>query len=186
MTMKTRSISLLSALIASLCCLGPIVLIILGLGGLGVGAAIGKYHWYFILGAVVLQTVGWRSYFTQKKSCDSRGCEMKNKGITRNVLILSVLVVIFFAGMNIYTYAFGGEKVLTSESGTRLSIPIEGMTCVSCEVAINMAVKKLPRVYEVKASAKNQNALVSYDPKRTSLDEIIANINKTGYKAGKS
>ena len=183
--MKTKSIGILSALTASICCLGPIILIVFGLGWLGIGAVIGKYHWYFILGAILLLGIGWKSYFKEKKSCDTRGCEMKDKGITKNILIIASVVVLIFSGLNILTYASVSGSELSTQEGTQLSIPVKGMTCISCEFAVNSAVKKLPGIYEVKASAKNQKALVSYDSEKTSLDEIIEAINKTGFKAEK-
>ncbi|MCH7590211.1 heavy-metal-associated domain-containing protein [PVC group bacterium] len=183
--MKTKNIGIFSAFTASICCVGPIALIALGLGGLGIGAAIGRYHWYFILGAILLLGIGWKSYFKEKKSCDTRGCEMKDKGITKNILIIASVIVLIFSGLNILTYASGNGNELSTQEGTQLSIPVKGMTCISCEFAVNSAVKKFPGVYEVKASAKNQKALVSYDPEKTSLDEIIEAINETGFNAEK-
>ena len=81
--MKAKGFGILSALTASVCCLGPLLLIALGLGGLGLGAALGKYHWYFILGAALFLSFAWRSYFREKKSCDSGLCEMEGKKMTR-------------------------------------------------------------------------------------------------------
>jgi len=183
--MKTKNIGIFSALTASICCVGPIVLIALGLGGLGIGAVIGKYHWYFILGAILLLGIGWKSYFKEKKFCDTRGCEMKDKGITKNILIVASVVVLIFSGLNILTDVSGNGKELSTQEGTQLSIPVKGMTCATCEFAVNSAVKNVPGIYEVRASAKNQKVLVSYDPEKTSLDEIIEAINKTGFKADK-
>ena len=183
--MKTKTIGIFSAFTASICCLGPIVLIALGLGGLGIGAVIGQYHWYFILGAILLLAIGWKSYFKEKKACDSHNCEMKDKGITKNILLTASTVVLIFAGLNMYTYTSGNNQELITQKGTQLSIPVKGMTCATCEFAVNSAVKNVPGIYEVRTSAKNQKVLVSYDSEKTSLDEIIEAINKTGFKAEK-
>ncbi len=182
--MKAKNLGILSALTASACCVGPLLLILLGLGGLGLGAVIGKYHWYLIAMAAALLSLGWYLYLKEKKSCEKEACEMKNKGVTRNILILASAVVLGFAGLNVYTYA-GGDRQINAQTGTQITIPVKGMTCATCELSVNSAVKKLPGVFDVKASAKNQTALVSYDPDKTSLDEIISAINKTGYKAEK-
>jgi len=183
--MKTKAAGILSAITASLCCLVPIVLIMLGLGSLGIGAAIGKYHWYFIIAAGFLLAFAWSSYFKEKKSCELRACEMKNKGVTKGVLLTATVLVLLFTGLNVYTYSFNGAKELTSNLGTRVSIPVEGMTCASCEIAVNSSLRKLPGIYEARASAKRKSALVAYDPAAVSLDEIISTINKTGYTATK-
>jgi len=181
--MKAKNLGILSALTASVCCLGPLVLILIGLGGLGLGAILGKYHWYFIIGAAVLLSIAWRSYFKEKRTCESNRCEMEGKKMTRNVLVLASAVVLTFAGLNFYTYARGNAKELTAPAGVQITIPVEGMTCFTCEIAVQSAVKKLPGVNQVKASAKNGTAMVSYDPAKSSLDDIVKAINETGYKA---
>ena len=184
--MKAKGLGVLSAITASVCCLGPLLLITLGLGSLGLGAALGRYHWYFILGAALLLSFAWRNYFKEKKSCESAHCEMEGKKMTRNILVLASAVVLTFAGLNLYTYAKGsvaGE--VSQKEGVRVFIPVGGMSCFTCEISVQSAVKKLPGVYQVKANAKDKLAIVSYDPQKTNLDQIVATINETGYKAQK-
>ena len=105
--------------------------------------------------------------------------------MTRAVLTLATTVVLTFAGLNLYTYAKGGSVQDISSQGVQLSIPVEGMSCFTCETTVQSAVKKLPGIYDVKASAKEKTAWVSYDPEKTSLEHIITAINKTGFKAQK-
>lgn len=184
--MKAKGLGILSALTASICCLGPLLLIVLGFGSLGLGALFGKYHWYFILAAVLFLAFGWHGYFKEKKSCESAHCQMQGKGMTRNILTIATLLVMTFAGLNVYTYAKGISKEGFSKSGVQVSIPVKGMTCFTCEITVQSAVKKLPGVAEIKTSAKDGVALVSYDPEKSSLDQIVEAINKTGYKAEKA
>jgi len=182
---KAKGLGIISALTASVCCLGPFVLILAGLGSLGLGAVIGKYHWYFILGAALLLAFSWRSYFKEKKSCAAKLCEMEGKKMTRTVLTMATAVVLTFAGLNLYTYAKGGSVQDVGSQGVQFSIPVEGMSCFTCETTVQSAVKKLPGIYDVKASAKEKTAWVSYDPKKTSPGHIITAINETGFKAQK-
>lgn len=210
--MKAKGLGVLSALTASICCLGPLVLIVMGLGGLGLGAILGKYHWYFIVAAALLLTFAWIRYFTEKKSCATGHCEMVpppdvgpsgqsdevgpasggtlgggmgGKKMTGIILLLASVMVLTFASLNIYTYAKGKPAENLSQSGIQISIPVKGMSCFTCEIAIQQAVKKLPGIGSVKASARDGIARVSYDPEKTSLDEIVTAINETGYKAEK-
>ena len=183
--MKAKGFGILSALTASVCCLGPLVLIALGLGSLGLGAVLGKYHWYFILGAALLLSFAWRNYFKEKRSCESARCEMEGKKMTRSVLLLATAIVLTFAGLNLYTFAKGSAEESLVKSGAQVTIPVQGMSCFTCEIAVQSAVKKLPGVNVVKASAKEGKAFVSYDPEKSSLNEIIRAINQTGYKAEK-
>lgn len=181
--MKAKGLGILSALTASVCCLGPLVLILIGLGGLGFGAIIGKYHWYFIAGAGVLLGFSWKSYFSEKKACEAKQCTMEGKKMTRNILLLASAAVLTFVGLNVYTYAKSTALESTMKSGAQMTIPVKGMVCMTCEITVKSAVKKLTGIHEVKASAKDQVVRVSYDPAKTSLDEIISAINGTGFKA---
>ena len=183
--MKAKGFGILSALTASICCLGPLLLIALGLGGLGLGAVLGKYHGYFILGAAFFLSFAWRRFFREKNSCESAHCEMEGKKMTRNVLSFATAVVLTFAGLNLYTFAKGGLEDSIVSSGAQVSIPVEGMSCFTCELAVESAVRKLPGIHQVKASAKDKMAWVHYNPQETSLDHIVEAINRTGYQAAK-
>lgn len=77
--MKASKLGILSVAIASICCVGPLLLILLGLGSLGIGAAIGKYHWYLIVAALLLLTFAWKNYLKKKKTCDLKTCKMEDK-----------------------------------------------------------------------------------------------------------
>ena len=134
--MKAKGFGILSALTASLCCLGPLLLIAMGLGSLGLGAVLGRYHWYFILGAALILSFAWRGYFKEKKFCESSHCEMKGKKMTRNVLLIATVIVLTFAGLNLYTYAKGSAMDEVSKQGVQVSIPVKGMSCFTCEIAV--------------------------------------------------
>lgn len=186
--MKASKLSILSAFVASICCIGPLVLILLGLGSLGIGAVIGKYHWYFIAGALVLIIFAWRSFFKERKTCNLKGCQMENKKITLITLTIATLIVAIFVALNVYTYAM--QKDYLKEKGEAVSvetktvnIPVEGMTCFTCEVTVSTALKKTDGVINAKASAKEGIASVNYNPNKTDIEQLIEAINKTGYKA---
>ncbi len=105
--MKAKGLGILSALTASVCCLGPLLLLLLGLGGLGLGAALGKYEGYFILGAALFLGIAWRNYRKEAKACASDHCEMPRRKATKVVLIFSTVVVFAFAVIH-----FGQAAVL--------------------------------------------------------------------------
>jgi copper chaperone CopZ len=186
--MKSTRIGILSVLIASICCVGPLLLILLGLGSLGIGAAIGKYHWYFIVAALVLIAFSWRSYLKKKKTCNLKGCQMENKRITLVILTLSTLIVSIFVALSLYTYMVqkdfsrGITKSKLIETKTTI-IPVEGMTCFTCEIAVSSSLKKINGVVDAKASAKEGKVYVKYDPSKTTIKQLIETINKTGYRA---
>lgn len=189
--MKTDCVGMLSALVASVCCLGPVLLVLLGLGSLGFGAVLGRAHWWFIGTAIALLAYAWRSYFEEAGRCRAARCEMAGSKKTRTALLLASTVVAVFVGLNLATYASHTHQATSTgaapQSGRLASvvIPVEGMTCFTCELTVESSLKGLPGVRRVDANVKDAAAYVQYDPAQTKLEELLAAINKTGYRASR-
>jgi copper chaperone CopZ len=64
-----------------------------------------------------------------------------------------------------------------------VNIPVQGMTCGSCEHHIETEVKRNDGIFEIKADHQKAAAYVKYDSSKISLDELVTAINGTGYKA---
>lgn len=184
--MKAKNIGIFSAIFASICCVGPLILVLVGLGGLGIGVVIGKYHWWFLGIGVLLISIAWSYYFKEKRTCDLKACQMENKRITQIILTFATLIIIFFIGVNLYTY-FGKSlnitKTATIANTETIVIPVEGMTCLTCEITVTQALRKVEGVISASASAKGKNAKVVYNPNKTNINQLTEAINKTGYKA---
>lgn len=69
---------------------------------------------------------------------------------------------------------------------TEIILPVVGMTCTGCEGHVNHAVSELPGIEEVKASYKDGQAVVRFDPKQVDEKQIVEAINKTGYTVKKN
>ena len=108
---------------------------------------------------------------------------------TRTVLILASVVVATFVGLNMYTYASQQRSVpepradaVHSELASVI-IPVDGMTCFTCELTVELSLKSLPGVQHVDANVREQVAHVRYDSTQIGLDALIAAINQTGFRA---
>jgi copper chaperone CopZ len=64
----------------------------------------------------------------------------------------------------------------------QLVLDVQGMTCGSCEQAIQAEVGRLEGVKSVKASHKQGKAWVSYQRGAVSVETIRSTIDKLGYK----
>ncbi len=191
--MEGQEVGIVSAVVASICCVGPLALILLGLGGLGLGAFFGQYHWVFIGAAAALLLASWGLYYREKQRCESEQCQMRNKKLSLITLIISTAAVIFFTGANLYTYASSAGIINSIEQpseqtgmGMELSqtmIPVEGMTCFTCEISVEQAAKKLRGVQQADANVKTKSLTVDYDPGQVTIPEIVNEVNKTGYRA---
>lgn len=87
-------------------------------------------------------------------------------------------------------YKVLGHKILDEgDANPQLSVleyEVEGMTCGGCESHVTNAVKNLDGIASVSASFKNKNAIVKFDPAKTSPEAVEKAISSTGYKVKKT
>ena len=89
----------LAALLASSCCIVPLVLVMLGIGGSWMSqlTALEPYQTYFAVGAFVLIGVAfWSVYFKRQTGCEEGGlCHIPTtKRVTKSLLWMSTVLVI--------------------------------------------------------------------------------------------
>lgn len=72
---------------------------------------------------------------------------------------------------------------LAKEEGQVACYLVDGMTCSACTITLKTEVKKLDGILSVEASVEQKSAIVKYDPKKTSADEINKKIKSIGYKS---
>src|SRR5438093_11143267 len=132
--MKAKQAGILSAILGSICCIGPLLLVAIGVGS---GAVfIGRYHWFFIIGAMAVLTWAWAKYLREKTVCD---CEHKAMGGQRSAivtLLITTAVVIGFAGVNVSRYVVGGVRPAAenqlANGLTRTGISVGGLRASAC------------------------------------------------------
>ncbi len=72
---------------------------------------------------------------------------------------------------------------VTSGQTKQLTIPIIGMHCANCANTLGRNLKRLPGVDEANVSYANERAVITYDPKRVTPDQMIELIKDLGYGA---
>ena len=101
---------------------------------------------------------------------------------SRNILLSSFLLLFTF--FVISSCGDSSQKTAKPESVVaEVNIPVQGMMCGSCEYHIETEVRRKDGILEIKADREKKMAYVKYDSSKISLDELVAAINETGYKA---
>ena len=185
--MNAKSFGILSAVLGSICCVGPLLLVALGLG---TGAVlIGRYHWIFIIAAIAALIWAWAKYLREKTVCDCERKPMQGRRSAMVTLLMATLVVLGFAGLNITRYVFatapvaGQTETDLSNGLRRVVVSVEGLSCVACEIPVRHALKRVDGVKSMEVSAGTKIATVDYDPVKTNPEQLVAAINATGYRA---
>jgi hypothetical protein len=81
------------AALASLCCLLPLAVIVLGLGSGAFMATTMQYRWLLVPAGIIGIIAGFALYVRERRRCDALACRMAGSRITLALLILASLVV---------------------------------------------------------------------------------------------
>jgi copper chaperone CopZ len=183
--MKAKHAGILSAILGSICCVGPLLLVALGLGT--TAALIARYHWLFVTAAMGILAWAWVKYFREKTRCTCEHRAMISRGLSLLTLLIASAIVLGFAALNISPYVFAETLSAPNASGSpslqRVVIPVEGMSCVTCEVAVRHALKRIDGVNAAHVSVATKTATVDYEAAKTKPEQLVAAINSTGYRA---
>lgn len=182
--------ALFSAVLASMCCIGPLILAGLGLGGIGMWTSFEKYRPVFI--AVTILLIGTAFYFTYRKPkvvCEDPCCTPGSNRFNKMMLWIVTMFALGFMAFPYFSSAFvsGGRDSSSTNRKTSVEmvIKVEGMTCGGCEAHIEKAAKSVPGVIKARADYKNKEARIAWEttPGKASIQELIKAIEDAGYKA---
>lgn len=172
-----------AGLIAVLCCVGPLIPILIGVGGATALFGLDQYKPVFIgTGLLLLAVASW--YVVRKRN---RCCATRNR-------IKDVQVVFLIFGVGIGSYLalqygvvpiladvasnkIANEQQLQTEtyaSLSRLDLEIEGMTCAGCAVGVEQALLDVPGVMSAKVNWETGFGTVEYDRNVVSPEQILS------------
>ncbi|MFQ5342992.1 MAG: HAD-IC family P-type ATPase, partial [Anaerolineae bacterium] len=66
-------------------------------------------------------------------------------------------------------------------SARQLTLPVEGMTCASCVGHVERALNKVAGVEQVNVNLATERASVTFDPKRSTVTELVHAVHDAGY-----
>ena len=189
--------SLLAALTASLCCIGPLVAVLLGAGGFAASAMFEKWRPVFLGVTFALLALAW--YLTYRKP--QANCEGGSACATKPVAKWNKFVLWFATGVVLVTAAFpslssailradqsNGDAccaptAVADENGAVLTVKIPSMDCAACALNIQSILKKQAGIRQAQVRFDTKEAVVHYDATKLSPEKIIAAIDQTGFKA---
>lgn len=183
----TSFLGVLSAFFASICCVGPLLLVLLGLGGVWMASSFAKYHWVFNSLALLILSYAWIRFFKERKACCEHGCEMQNRKLKKGILLSSTFLILFFSASNLYSSFFVSlfPSQIPQENSlgaTQIEIKVNGMSCFTCEIALKKALKGLKGIVWVKPSAAENKVVILYHEEELNLATIFQKIKEVGYE----
>ncbi len=185
--------SVLTALTASLCCLGPLVAVGLGLGSFGAAAALEQWRPSLLsLAAVMLAVSYYLVYRPAAKTCPEGDCPPARVGRwNKPVLWIGTLLVIGFGAFPYYADGLvrSNPTAVPARSATppaapvaTATLPITGMTCAGCTAAVKKSLGKVPGVLHAEVGFEPSQARVTYDPRQVNHKMLAEAIRLAGYE----
>jgi mercuric ion transport protein len=83
----------IGAALASLCCLLPLAVIVLGLGSGAFMATTMQYRWLLVPAGIVGIVAGFVLYVRERRRCSALACRMAGSRVTLGLLVVASLVV---------------------------------------------------------------------------------------------
>jgi len=177
-----------AAIAASICCLGPLILVGLGFSGAWIGNLSGfeRYRSLFMLitfGFLVFAF--YKVYAKPKADCcetDSYCANPKADKINKIALwSVTVLVIGMLISPNVIG-AFASKSATTQPVTTkRVVLNIEGMTCAACSVTVSKSLKRVDGVQEANVTLTPPEAVVTFDPAKVKVEQLIEATKNVGY-----
>jgi copper chaperone CopZ len=183
----------LAAVLASVCCLGPLVLAAIGISAAGLSATFEPLRPYFL--AVTIVLLGGAFYLThfRKPACaPGTACEVTDPKRTRRTqamlwvaTALVVLVALFpvYAG-SLLRIAAPVDAATEGLVGSTVTLRVDGMTCDACAASIERNLRAVSGVASASVRYADGRAVVHTSseapPSHQALLDAVA---AAGYKA---
>lgn len=184
--------SILAAITASLCCIGPLVAVLLGASGFAASAVFEKWRPVFLGVTFALLALAWYLTYRKPKVACAEGSVCATKPVSK----WNKVALWFATGAVLVTAAFpslssailrgtqsNAPGVVADANSAVLKVKIPSMDCAACAVSIQTKLRKQAGIITASVNYDTKDAVVQYDATKLLPEKIMATIDETGFKA---
>ncbi len=172
-----------AAFLASLCCIGPIVLLMIGSTSIGLFSVFEPIRPIFAVLSVVLLVYAYFKLFRKDRvaCCNT---EDSKQALTKQKQILMAITPFVFV-LLAFPYFIGVSHLSNSndQTGIKSEWFIEGMTCGGCAAGMEGSLAATDGMNFCKVSYENGTMLCYTDESKISIDDILELVSSNGFKA---
>lgn len=175
--------ALTSASLASICCIGPIVLVGLGLGGAGLAAGLAQYRLFFLaVTALFLGVAFYLTYRRREVACEDGSCVFRSgsKGMKAALWVITAFAVGLATFPSWSALVLKNPPPVVSADAETVRLAVSGMTCTACAAGIEKSLIKVPGVQSASVSLKSEEAVVMVSPGQVQTEALIRAVRKAG------
>lgn len=180
--------AVISAIAASICCVGPLVLLALGVSGAWIGnlTTLEPYRPIFLTITLVFLGFAFYSIYRKPKTescavekpCASPGTKRMYKAILWIITILIFWLLIF---PYLVPYVFAGSQTDEKTPTEQVVLVVRNMTCATCTVVVRKSLTKLEGVKDVKVTLNPPEAVVVLYPEKIKIEDLIKATSNAGF-----
>lgn len=180
---------IVTAFVASLCCITPVAASVAGIGGIA-----STFSWvepvrpyiivltHLILGFAWFQKLKPKAQEEIDCACEEEAKTFQSKGFLGIVTLFAIVLMAFPYYSDIFFSDKSTEVVYVQEANVQtITYDIVGMTCTGCEATVRNAAQEVEGVLEITASYDTQTATISFDKTKVQPECIKQAINSTGF-----
>ena len=185
---------IVAAIIASVCCVGPLVLLALGIGGAWVGnlTALEPFRPYLMgLTLIILGYAFYKIYRKPKpEECEpgSYCANPKSDRINKIFLWISTVFVILLLSVPYLIPVLNGDQNNSIEQSeidhstlNVVTLDVPSMNCASCPVTVKKSLLKLDGIVSADVSLETKKAIVIFDQSQITPSQMIVATTNAGY-----
>ena len=179
----TLTSAVLAAIASSACCVGPVLVATLGLGGAGAAAAQAPYR-SLLLGATGLLLVG--AYLWIRKRERDPACDCETDTRARWLLgVATTLAVVSAASPHLLAAVDARYPAASTATQTHVVIiEVQGMDCASCAVPIRGALREHVAIREMSVDLDAGTVTATLEGPPSSFPEYGPSIAALGFGVG--
>lgn len=173
-----------SAGLASVCCIGPLILAGLGVSGLGL-AGLTRYRLVFLgLTGLILAAAFYLVYRKPAAACADGSCAQRpgNRGLKAGLWIVTALAAVMASFPSWSSLLPAASRSAVPTDAIALTFSVSNMHCAACAAAIKKSVEKVPGVTSADINYENRFLKVAVRP-GTDSGAVSRAVDAAGYKA---
>ncbi len=187
----TRRVSIASAIVAALaassCCIGPLILALLGGGGAGAFTFLAGYRYPILFGVAALLGLGFYMTYRSPRSVDACGCANPRAQRRARVALwlAAAFTIVLAAAPSLLSKAFARTDVSNGDerNAKRVVIDVRGIDCEACAAPLRRALSRKGGLRALTLNIPEQRIAVTYEPVPGRLQAYVAALNELGYEA---
>jgi len=98
---------------------------------------------------------------------------------TKNTLLLSALLI----GLPVFSNPALSATSQVTQQLKSVTLDVQNMTCAMCKITIRKALEKVAGVKNATVDFNKKTVTIQFDPKRTSVQDLINATTNVGYPA---